>query len=131
MKNSVKLFFALMVTAFVPNLLGAQPVDVDNRTTCDYRVKVNQTTTGGCPMGAGPVAGCPAGAVTTIIATPPPLLQVVAFGAALRPGTAVPLLVGDDVCGFPSVVTLPATHPNACAGAVTVFEYHGKLLVIR
>jgi hypothetical protein len=130
MKNAVKLFFALLTVALIPNLASAQPppVDVDNQTACVYRVKANVTTVGGCPMGMGPVMNCPPGMVTTLIATPPPALQVVAYGVNLL-GTP-PFVVGDGACGFPVVVTLPAAHPNACGGAITTFTYSGKLLRI-
>lgn len=129
MKNGIRLFLAALTVMLISTATNAQPVDVDNQTSCDYIVKANEGTTA-CSMGMGPVAVCAATSLTTL-STPPGGVTVTAFGCEKAGSGATPLLVGDPACTFPSVVTLPAAHPNSCGGTPTTFEYRGRLLIIR
>ncbi len=126
MKNVLKVMIASLCVFFLSTQVNAQPIDVDNQTTCNYRVKANEGVMP-CTMGTGPVAICPPGLTT--LSSPPPAVNVTAYGVQI-PGNT-PNLVGDPFCGFPVIVTLPGGHPNACAGVPTTFEYRSRLLIIR
>ncbi|MBL4708513.1 MAG: hypothetical protein JKY48_08765 [Flavobacteriales bacterium] len=123
MKELVKLLSLGVALMAFPTITNAQ-VDVDNRTGCDFVVKVNiDLGTPGCPMGAGPLAVvCPAGVLTTIIATPPPSLKVLAYGVHPAGVGVTPVIVGKPGC-FPGIVFSP------WCGGVTIRD-QGNLLVI-
>lgn len=130
MKKLIQLFSLGVALFAFPTVMSAQ-VDVDNQTACDFVVKVNTTMGGlGCPMGAGPAAVvCPAGMVTTIIATPPPMLNVVAYGVHPAGTGATPIIVGRGGC-FPGVIATPWCAPLPGAPGATL-NYAGNLLIIN
>ena len=115
------LFFLLCLTA---TTAFAQPIDIDNRTGCDFLVKVNMVNVGTCgPMGAGPLVPVPAGAFVNV-GTPPPWRTSIAFGVEeTAPVPTPPVVVGEPACGFAPVIT----GFGSCAARI---EYRGHLLVI-
>ena len=124
MKNLTKLFCLGLTLLALPALISAQDIDVDNKTNCDYLVKVNLTnSTTGCPMGSGPLVLCPAGTKTTILAGTPATTLVVAYGCELAGSGIPPIVVARPGCG-PGVVTRPW-----CVSST--FVYKNKLLEIN
>ncbi len=108
-------------------------VKLENYTSCPYVVKVNAASSP-CMMGMGPVVTVAPGAMLTV-PTPPGTTSITGYGINIAPPPGgvgpTPIITGRPPCGFPAVITLPATDANACAATVTVFEYHGKKLVIK
>ncbi|MGD1845192.1 MAG: hypothetical protein ACFB10_07350 [Salibacteraceae bacterium] len=94
------LFVGLLVS-----LSTEAQIVLENKTNCDYKVKVNTLPHGVCHVnGAGPVYIVPAG-TTIVVPSPPPHLWVPAFGfnevvAMVLP----PFIVGDPGCGvYPAI----------------------------
>jgi len=126
MKNLFKFLMLGAILTFT-NEVNAQTVTVDNQTSCGYNIKANVGAVH-CAMGMGPVFGV---AATSIQVIPIPAWATFITGYGVNRTFATPFIVGSSPCGFASTITLPGTHPNACAGAITVFEYQGNKLVIK
>ena len=128
MKTTIYAAGTFLLAMLFSIAIQAQPVTVDNRTSCTYHVKVNVVPAGSCPFtGAGPVIIAPPG-LTTIADPTGPLTWIPGYGVhEVAPALVLPpITVHAPGCG-PGITPLPVA--STCFGASA--EYRGHLVIIR